>query len=75
MSLKLGLVIVININLTIHRGASTSVVGCVLFFLHRNTKVLYQTISDMKSSAEVAASMGAAIVPWHPSPGAEAENN
>ena len=32
MSLKLGLSIVININLTIHRGASASVVGCVLFF-------------------------------------------
>jgi hypothetical protein len=30
--LKLGLVIVININLTIHCGASTSIVGCVLFF-------------------------------------------
>jgi hypothetical protein len=32
MSLKLGLVIVININLTIHCGALTSIVGCVLFF-------------------------------------------
>jgi hypothetical protein len=32
MSLKLGLIFIININLTIHRGASTSVVGCVLFF-------------------------------------------
>jgi hypothetical protein len=32
MSLKLGLIIVININLTIHRGTLTSVVGCVLFF-------------------------------------------
>jgi hypothetical protein len=34
MSLKLGLIFVININLTIHRGASTSVVGCVLFFFY-----------------------------------------
>jgi hypothetical protein len=32
MLLKLGLVIVINLNLTIHRGASTSIVGCVLYF-------------------------------------------
>ncbi len=30
MSLKLGLVIVININLTIHCGVSTSAVGCVM---------------------------------------------
>jgi hypothetical protein len=37
MLLKLGLIIVISINLTIHRGALTSVVGCVLFCIHRYT--------------------------------------
>ena len=37
MSLKLGLIIVISISLTIHCGTSMSVVGCVLFCLHRNT--------------------------------------
>jgi hypothetical protein len=26
-------------------------------------------------SAEVAATMAAAVVPWHPGPSAEAENN
>ncbi len=75
MLLKRGLVIVININLTIHRSTLTSIVGCVLFFLHRNTLVLYQTISDMKSSAEVAATMAAPVVPWRPGPGAKAKNN
>jgi hypothetical protein len=29
----------------------------------------------MKSSAEVAATVAAAVVPWRPGPGAEAENN
>jgi hypothetical protein len=32
MSLKLGLFIVININLTIHCSVSLSIVGCVLDF-------------------------------------------
>jgi hypothetical protein len=75
MLLKLGFVIVINIYLTIHPGASTSIVGCVLFFLHRNTWVLYQTVGNMKCSAEVAVTMAATVVPWRPGPGAEAENN
>jgi hypothetical protein len=72
MWLKLGLIIVISINLTIHCSVLTSVVGCVLFCQHRNTQVLYESICDLKFLAEVAATMAAAVVPWLPGPGAEA---